>query len=246
MEISGANVMITGGARIGRGVALWLARQGVRNFLLTYHRSHDAMVELGQELAALNARAEVVAMDATSETDVQAAINRSLESFDRLDVLINMASIYQSRATEGLTLADWRADLDNNATCTFLCMAVAAPIMRRQGRGRIINFIDWTVASRRVNYGKYAAYYAAKGAVLSLTEAFALDYAPEVLINSIAPGPILPPPDLSAEDMAATAAQTPLQRWGGSDEIAEAVGFFIRTNFVTGECIRVDGGRHLL
>lgn len=238
--------MLTGGARIGQGVALALAQQGVQNFLLTYLTSQTAMQELATQLEALGAKALVVEMDATDEAAVQAAVKAAQETFGTIDILLNMASTYYQRDTFSLDLAQWRADYDANATSAFLCMVAVAPAMKAQGYGRIINFVDWTAASRRTEYARYAAYYAAKHAVIGLTEGFALEYAPEVLINSIAPGPIIPPLDLSPAQIAQAAAKTPLKRWGGAEEIAEAVIFFIRSNFVTGECLRVDGGRHLV
>jgi NAD(P)-dependent dehydrogenase (short-subunit alcohol dehydrogenase family) len=90
------------------------------------------------------------------------------------------------------------------------------------------------------------AYYVAKAGVKALTEALALELAGEqILVNAIAPGPIVPPPDLSAEELAEVAAATPLQRWGGEMEIARAVMLLVTTQFITGETLRVDGGRHV-
>jgi NAD(P)-dependent dehydrogenase (short-subunit alcohol dehydrogenase family) len=238
--------MITGAARIGRAVALWLAREGASNFLLTYNRSKQVIEEAAADLSKSGAKVLVRSMNATSETEVQQTVATALDSFGKIDILINMASIYQVRPIESIKLADWYADLDSNATSTLLCMMAVAPEMYRRGNGRIINFADWTATSGRVNYRSYATYYAAKHAVIGLTEAFALEYAPRVLVNCISPGPILPPPDLSPEEGARIAAETPLARWGGAEEIAEAVGLFVRTNFITGECLRVDGGKHLI
>ena len=246
MEIKGTTVMLTGGARIGQGVALALAHQGVKNFLLTYLSSQTAMQTLAGQLEALGANTLVQHMDATDEKAVQTTVQAAREAFGSIDILLNMVSTYYQRDTFSLDLAQWRADYDANATSIFLCMAAVAPAMKAQGYGRIINFVDWTAASRRPEYARYAAYYAAKHAAIGLTEGFALEYAPEVLINSIAPGPIIPPHDLSPAQIAQAAAKTPLKRWGGAEEIAEAVSFFIRSNFVTGECLRVDGGRHLV
>ena len=112
--------------------------------------------------------------------------------------------------------------------------------------GRIINFADWLPASGRPRYNDFLPYYVAKGGVIALTEALALELAPQrVLVNAIAPGPILPPEGSTAEEIAAVEKTTPLGRWGGADEIVKAVLFLIDSDFVTGEVIRVDGGRHL-
>lgn len=246
MEIANKVVMLTGGARIGQEVAISLAQEGVSAFVLTYLTSENVMKELATKLEDLGAKIILKQVDTSQETAVNEVIDLALAKFSRIDILLNMASTYVARQTNNLTLADWQADYNSNATNTFLCINKLAPIMRKQGEGRIINFVDWTVASRRTEYPGFVAYYAAKQAVIGLTEAFALEYAPEVLINSIAPGPIIPPVNLSPELVTEVAAKTPLKRWGGASEIAEAVKFFIRTNFVTGECLRVDGGRHLL
>ena len=121
----------------------------------------------------------------------------------------------------------------------------AASAMKASGAGRIINFTDWLAVSRRARYRDYIPYYASKAAVIGLTESLALDLAPDVLVNAIAPGPILAPPDITKAASDRVIAATPLARWGGADEIAKAVLFLIETEFITGECIRVDGGRHL-
>lgn len=246
MEIKNSVVMLTGGARIGQEVALSLAKEGARAFFITYLTSKTLTEELSKELENLGAKTLIQKVDTGIELEVNTSIDLAISEFGQIDILINMASTYISRPKEELTAKDWFDDYNNNATNTFLCMNKIAPLMRKQGQGRIINFVDWTAASRRTEYQGYSAYYAAKQAVIGLTEAFALEYAPEVLINSIAPGPILPPQNLPPELVIQTANKTPLKRWGGSAEIAEAVKFFIHTNFVTGECLRVDGGRHLV
>lgn len=115
----------------------------------------------------------------------------------------------------------------------------------RGGTGRIVFVSDWTAASRRPTYKGYLPYYAAKAGILGLTEALALELAPDILVNAIAPGPILPPSGSSRKEILAVAKATPLKKWGGAGEIAKAVLFLAETDFVTGECIRVDGGRHL-
>jgi NAD(P)-dependent dehydrogenase (short-subunit alcohol dehydrogenase family) len=118
--------------------------------------------------------------------------------------------------------------------------------MRANGGGRIINFSDWVAASARPRYPGYLPYYVAKAGVKALTEGLALELAADqILVNAIAPGPILAPPDMPAEEIATVMASTPLGRWGGEDEIAKAVLFLVETGFVTGETIRVDGGRHV-
>jgi NAD(P)-dependent dehydrogenase (short-subunit alcohol dehydrogenase family) len=110
----------------------------------------------------------------------------------------------------------------------------------------VINFSDWISASGRPRYTGYLPYYVAKAGVIGLTEALALELAPDnILVNAVAPGPILPPPGISDDESEAVIKATPLGRWGGEAEVAKAVRFLIETEFVTGEVIRVDGGRHV-
>ena len=115
-----------------------------------------------------------------------------------------------------------------------------------QGGGRIINFADWLARSGRPAYRGFVAYYTAKAGIIALTEALALELAADqILVNAIAPGPILPPPDMTDEEREEVAAATPVGRWGGESQIAMAVRTLIETEFITGETIRVDGGRHV-
>jgi NAD(P)-dependent dehydrogenase (short-subunit alcohol dehydrogenase family) len=117
--------------------------------------------------------------------------------------------------------------------------------MQKAGGGRIINLCDWVAASGRPRYRGYVPYYTAKAGVKGLTEALALELAPKILVNAIAPGPILAPPGLSSSANREVLQNTPLGRWGGPAEIARAALFFVESDFVTGETLRVDGGRHL-
>jgi NAD(P)-dependent dehydrogenase (short-subunit alcohol dehydrogenase family) len=118
--------------------------------------------------------------------------------------------------------------------------------MRARGGGRIINFTDWIARSGRPRYKGFLPYYVAKHAVIGLTEALALELAEDhILVNAIAPGPILAPPETTDEELKAVEAATPLGRWGGEEEIVGAVRFVLESEFMTGETIRIDGGRHL-
>ena len=118
--------------------------------------------------------------------------------------------------------------------------------MRKRGGGRIINFSDWIAKSGRPRYKGFLPYYVAKAGVIALTEGLARELAGDnILVNAIAPGPILAPPGTTDEDYKAVERATPLGRWGGEGEIVTAVLGLLASDFITGETIRVDGGRHL-
>ncbi|HKM99576.1 MAG TPA: SDR family oxidoreductase [Candidatus Binataceae bacterium] len=242
MDASKKVALITGGARIGQVVANALATRGC-NLALTYRGSRDAAEATAAAARAKGVQAAVLQADATDQNQITAAVKATIESLGRLDILINMASVYKE--TPNPTEADWTLALNANARSVFLFSTIAAPFLRKSGAGRVVNFADWLPVSGRPHYRGYTPYYASKAAVVGLTESLAIELAPEVLVNAIAPGPILAPPDLTPEESAKVMEATPLGRWGGAEEIAKTVIFLIETDFVTGECIRVDGGRHL-
>jgi NAD(P)-dependent dehydrogenase (short-subunit alcohol dehydrogenase family) len=190
---------------------------------------------------ALVLRGDLAAADACSRV-----VDETVRDFGRLDVLINMASRYEAKALDDLSVADWDEQLAVDLRAAWLCAKAAIPHMRRLGGGRIINFADWVAASGRPRYRGYLPYYVAKAGVVALTEALALELAPDrILVNAIAPGPIVPPEGTSADELAHIERATPLGRWGGEIETAKIVLALIESDFVTGETIRVDGGRHL-
>ena len=157
-----------------------------------------------------------------------------------------MASVYARRPFDDLTAADWDGTLNVDLRGSFLCALAVVPHMRRQGGGRIINFSDWTARSGRPRYQSYLPYYVAKAGIIALTEALALELASDnILVNAIAPGPILPPPTMSDAELGAVEKATPLGRWGGELEIAKAVLALLDGDFITGETLRIDGGRHV-
>jgi NAD(P)-dependent dehydrogenase (short-subunit alcohol dehydrogenase family) len=237
--------LITGGKRIGAVVATTLARAGA-DVALVYNRSHAEADQTSAAVRDLGRRTFSVQADVTSERASIEAVAATVRELGRLDILINMASLYVAKPFEQLTAADWDRQLAVDLRASFLFAHAAAPHMRKNGGGRIINFADWVVASARPRYPGYLPYYVAKAGVKALTEGLALELAADqILVNAIAPGPILAPPDLPAEESEAVVKSTPLGRWGGEDEIAKAVLFLVESDFVTGETIRVDGGRHV-
>jgi NAD(P)-dependent dehydrogenase (short-subunit alcohol dehydrogenase family) len=243
MDIKDRVVLITGGKRIGQVVALELARRGA-DIATAYRGSRAEAEQTVADVTALGRRAEAIQADVSHEDQCRALVEETLARLGRLDVLINMASIYRPRPLMTMTANEWDEDLNVNLRAAFIASQAAARHMQAGG-GRIVNFSDWLAASGRPAYKDFVAYYVAKAGVKALTEALALELAPKILVNAIAPGPILPPPDLTPEENAEVARATPLGRWGGEMEIAKAVLRLVESDFITGETIRVDGGRHL-
>jgi NAD(P)-dependent dehydrogenase (short-subunit alcohol dehydrogenase family) len=245
MELKDRVVLITGGKRIGQVVARELAARGA-DIALSYRGSKAEAEDTAADVQQAGRKAAVVAADVGRPDDCARLIDTVVAELGRLDVLINMASIYQETPFDAMTAQDWQKNIDVNLRSVFLCAKAAVPHMRRQGGGRIINFADWLAKSGRPAYKGFVAYYTAKAGVIALTESLALELAADqILVNAIAPGPILPPPDLSDAERDEVAAATPVGRWGGEIEIAKAVRTLIETEFITGETIRVDGGRHV-
>src|SRR5436309_5856887 len=245
VNIENKLAMITGTKRIGRVVGKALAEKGA-DVVLTYNHSKEEAESAAREIRQKGRRAIALQADVSRSSDVQALVDRVSQELGKIHILINMASIYSSKPFEETTEKDWDANININLKSVFLCAKAAVPGMKAEGGGRIINFADWIAASGRPRYKGYLPYYVSKVGVIGLTEILALELAPyNILVNAIAPGPILAPPDLSIEEDLEVRKATPLGRWGGESEIAKTVVSLVETDFITGECIRVDGGRHI-
>ena len=245
MDLTNKVVLITGGKRIGLVVARELATRGV-DVALSYSRSRAEAEHAAAEVQRAGRRAEIIQADLSQPEACDALVAAAAAAFGGLDILINMASVYVQRPFAALTAADWDQTVNVDLRAAFLCAHAAAPHMRARGGGRIISFSDWLPKSGRPRYPGYLPYYVAKGAVIALTEALALELAADnILVNAIAPGPILAPPDTTAEQHRAVEDATPLGRWGGELEIAKGVLALLDSDFITGETLRIDGGRHV-
>lgn len=245
MHLQGRGALITGGKRIGAVVATTLAAHGA-DVALVYRSSADEAEATASEVRALGRRAVTIRADVSNPDDCRRAVDEAASAFGHLDVLVNMASVYKAKPLAETTVADWDAQLAVDLRGAWLCAMAAVPHMRARGGGRIVNFADWVAASGRPRYTGYLPYYVAKMGIVALSEALALELArDQILVNAIAPGPIVAPPGTSDEEHAEVVRATPLGRWGGEEEIAKAVAFLVESDFVTGETIRVDGGRHV-
>ncbi len=245
MDLTNKVALITGAKRIGLVVARELAKRGA-DVAVSYARSKAEADAAVAEVTAAGRRGVAFQADLSKPENCEALVSQTVEALGRLDILIPMASVYKKVAFDDLDAAAWDAVVNVDLRSGFLCARAAAPHMRRQGGGRIITFSDWLARSGRPRYEGFLPYYVAKAGVMALTEALALELAPDnILVNAIAPGPILAPPGTTADEHQKVADATPLGRWGGELEIAKAVLAFIDSDFITGETLRVDGGRHV-
>lgn len=245
MVLTDKVALIAGGRRMGLAIATALASRGA-DVALTYRESADSAEASAAAVRALGRRGLAIQCDVRDDEMLLASVDQVAAELGRLDVLVVMASAYEKVAFDELDSMAVERQIGVDMRGTFLFMKAAVPHMRRAGGGRIINFSDWTAASGRPRYKGYVGYYLAKAGVKALTEAFALELADDkILVNAIAPGPMLAPEEFSEGERKTVEEATPLGRWGGAEEIAKAVIALIDSDFMTGETIRVDGGRHL-
>ena len=245
MDLADRVALITGGKRIGSVVATELARRGA-DVALVYRSSRTEAEETADAVRGLGRRAAVLQADLAEPDAAERVVDATVAELGRLDILVNMASLYRPRPLDELTVDDWDDQMAVDLRAAWLCARAAVPHMRRVRGGRIVSLSDWVARSGRPRYAGYLAYYVAKAGVIALTEALALELAADqILVNAVAPGPIVAPEDVSDDEFAQVERATPLGRWGGEIEIAKAILALVESDFITGETIRVDGGRHL-
>jgi 3-oxoacyl-[acyl-carrier protein] reductase/pteridine reductase len=161
------------------------------------------------------------------------------ERFGSIDILINSASLWRKTPFPMTNLEDWHRVTGILINGSFYCANAVAPLMLAKGEGAIVNIVDLSAYEPWPNF---MAHSVGKSALLALSRQLALELAPAVRVNAVAPGPVLPPPDFDEAKVARTAARTLLNRWGTPEDVAEAVLYFIRADYVTGEVIAIDGG----
>ena len=234
--------LITGAAkRIGAQIAKTLHAEGY-NVVIHYNSSHELAAQLSAELNRARADSAVTVGARLEEPDAaQQIIELAGESWQQLDCLINCASVYLTSDPEQVDLAQWDQIMRVNLRAPYLLSAAALPMLRKTS-GNIINITDIYALRPQANHPIYCA---SKAGLLGMTKALALDLAPEIRVNAVAPGPILwaEKNDPSYKDI--VLAKTPLGRLGGASAIADAVSYLAGADFVTGEVIHVDGGRML-
>ena len=246
MNLQGQPVLIAGVRRIGARVALRLAREGAPLALL-YRTSRAEAEATAREVADAGGRAVVIQADLSSESEVQRAVRQAGDALGGIANLINLASSFDRTPFDQLDAHAWDRAMNDARGAYLLAVHASRQMMQRPGptRGHIVFFSDW--AAGGTPYRDYLPYLTAKAAVDFMTRAFAVELAHHgILVNAIAPGPALRPPDI-AQDVwdRQVVAQTPLKGESSVDDIAELVVTLLRAQSITGETIRIDSGRHL-
>lgn len=231
---------------MGASLAGALAARGA-DVALSYSTSGDAAMATVADVRRQGRRAAAFAADLSKPSSCQGLIDDVLTWAGRLDVLVCLASRYERVSLDEVTPDGWRAQLAVDLDGSFHCARAAAAHMRTRRSGHIVFCSDWVAASGRPRYTGYVPYYVAKAAVVALTEALALELAPDdVQVNAVAPGPILPAAGSTEGMQNAVMKVTPLGHWGGPEAITHAVIALLEQEWVTGQTVRVDGGRHLV
>ena len=215
---------------------------------MTYHTSRQVIERTLADVTARGVGGFAIAADLTQADQAAGAINATVARFGRLDVLVNMASVYRRTPFAALSPADFDTLLAANLAGPYHTAVAAAKQMLTQPaengiRGKIVNVGDW--ASERP-YKDYLPYLVAKGGLTTMTLALAKELAPHVTVNLVQPAMIDPPPDMTPADCDAVIAATPLRRVGNPGDLNNLILYLLEgTDFATGACYRVDGGRFL-
>lgn len=238
--LAGQVALVTGAAkRIGRSIALRLAEDGA-DVIVNYATSKPEAEEVAREIVARGRRAVPVQADVTRRDEVARMFAAVQSEFGRLDILVNNAGEFFAARFEELTDEQWDGIMNVNLKSQFLCAQAAAPIMKRQGRGRIINLSS---LGGLLAWPAYTHYCVSKAGVIMLTRCLARALGPEILVNSVAPGTIQFAGESPDEDYI---RRVPAHRTGTGEDIAGAVAYLATAAFVTGQVLAVDGGRALV
>jgi pteridine reductase len=241
MELRDRVALVTGGAhRVGRALVLALARGGA-DVAIHYHGSDQAAQRTATEVERLGRRAAVLQADLRDAAPATELAERAVAALGRLDVLVNSAALFESIPFLDLTADDWDRVMAVNARAPFLLLQATAPHLAASN-GVAVNIAD---LSGLRPWSAFPHHSVSKAALIHLTRVAARALAPDVRVNCIAPGTVLPPEDYTEEQRQESAARTALQRTGSPQDVVEALLFLVRSEFTTGEVVVVDGGRML-
>ena len=243
MKLNNSVVLITGAAmRVGRAVAVHLAEQGA-HIAFSYYLDDEPWAQTKADIEALGVRSIAMQTEMRNATQVRALIDAAIAQFGRVDVLINNASVFLKAPFLEISEEEWDLALDVNLKGPFLAAQAVAPHMLAQGHGVILNITDLTAFQV---WPGYAHHGASKAGLMALTKSLAVELAPDVRVNAIAPGTVLLPDNFTPEKKQWAEEKSVLKRVGTPQDVAQLATFLIENEFITGAVYFVDGGRALV
>lgn len=239
IDLNGKRALVTGaGVRVGAAIATELSRRGM-TVALHYHSSDAGARETAKAIEAAGGQAALFQADLSDPSAAAALARRVTADLGGLEVLVPSAANFENVALDDIDDGHWERALMLNLRAPFELARAAAPALRAS-RGAIV-FI--TGFGTEVPYTGYLPYLASKGALRQVMRTLALELAPEVRVNAVAPGTVLPPEDMTAEATEALVSKAPLRKVGAASDVAEAVAYLASAPYVTGQQLLVDGGR---
>jgi NAD(P)-dependent dehydrogenase (short-subunit alcohol dehydrogenase family) len=243
MRIENSIALVTGSARrIGRAITLELARRGAR-VVVHYRSSEDDARRTLDEVRRIGAEGAMFQADLTVDEDRARLFEGIRDEWGALDILVNSASVFESRRFDETTPDFWDSQMDANARAPFFVAQAAARLMKGREGAKIINIAD---PAGELIWPQYLAYSISKSALLGLNRGLAKALAPGIQVNAVAPGPVHFPENYTDDQKRAAIERTVLKRAGSTDDVVRAVIFLIENDYITGEVLHVDGGRHIL
>jgi NAD(P)-dependent dehydrogenase (short-subunit alcohol dehydrogenase family) len=243
MNLQGKVALVTGaGKRVGQAIALALAERGAA-LAIHYRSSRTGAEEAAARIIEQRGRAQIFGAELERVDEIERMVASVIEAFGRIDVLVNSASVFYRKPLIDLTERDWDLNLNTNLKAPFFLSKFAGASMRLQGAGKIINIGDWAAIRP---YNNYLPYTVSKAGLIGLTRALAKALAPEVQVNCVALGPVMPPEEYGPEEVERLRLATLTKTMGSPGDVARAVLFLCDgTDFATGSTMMLDGGRLL-
>lgn len=233
--------LITGGGkRMGRQIAIALARKGF-DLAVNYHKSSSGAHQTVKLIRAIGSRAIALKADITDRSQVRMLIENVMKHFKTIDVLINNSGVFITASLAKTTDRLWQQALDVNLKGPFLTSQIVSRTMLKQKRGRIINIASLGGIKA---WSNHLAYSVSKAGLIMLTRCLAKDLAPHIMVNAVAPGTIIFPDEENPRQRHVARTSIPLRRYGNPSDISDLVIYLATTaNYITGQTISVDGGR---
>ena len=239
-ELKGKTALVTGASkRIGKAIALGLASQGT-NVIIHYRKSEAEAEKVRGEIAALGAKSWLIKADLSDLASCKRLMDQAYDRAGKIDILINNASIFPLNKMSKIDTESLEREMSTNAWAPF---TLGILLSEKTREGRIINLLDTRIAGYDFNH---FSYYLSKRMLEILTNSMALKQAPNITVNAVAPGLILPPEGKDLNYLESKKGEVPLKRYGSVSDVVDAVLFLLKSDYITGQVIFVDGGKHLI